>query len=53
MRSNCFCLPNFELMKSSAAVLAALFFLVTLSQCADAQDKKPNIVVIMGDDVGM
>ena len=38
--------------RSGAAVLAALFFLVTLSQCADAQNKKPNIVFIFMDNFG-
>ncbi|MGO8738192.1 arylsulfatase [Rhodoblastus sp.] len=40
-------------IKSLAATTAVLAFAAPLSaSCASAQDKKPNIIVIMGDDVG-
>jgi len=41
-----------RLMSLGAAVLAALVFAAAFSPSANAQDKKPNILVIWGDDVG-
>jgi ABC-type sugar transport system substrate-binding protein len=37
---------------SGAALIAALGFAAMPTGGAFAQDKKPNIIVIMGDDVG-
>jgi len=41
-----------KLMSLGAALLAALVFVAALSPSAGAQDKKPNILVIWGDDIG-
>ena len=40
------------MMKLTALLLAALFCLSAHGQSAGAQDKKPNILVVWGDDVG-
>jgi arylsulfatase len=42
-----------SLHRSLLAVVAALFFAASISGQAAAQDKKPNILVIWGDDVGI
>jgi ABC-type sugar transport system substrate-binding protein len=39
-------------MKSAAIGLTAATGLAALASSAIAQEKKPNIIVIMGDDVG-
>ncbi len=41
------------LYRSLFAMVTALFFAVSISGHAAAQDKKPNILVIWGDDVGI
>ncbi len=41
------------LHRSLLAVVAVLFFAASISGQAAAQDKKPNILVIWGDDVGI
>ena len=41
-----------QMTKPIAAIAAALLLIASLIQGAEAQDKKPNIIVIFGDDIG-
>lgn len=54
MRHSVFVLEKlFRLNSHAVAIFAAAFFVLVLGNPAHAQDKKPNILVIWGDDIGM